>query len=71
MKAFDREQQIYDFIQLYWTQHGYAPGISEIAEDVSLSRSAVYRHLLHLQLRGAVNWTPNYPRTIHIAGPLD
>ena len=71
MKAFKREEQIYDFIREHRAKEGYAPAWCDIGAGVGLSLSSVGRYLNNLKVRGAVDWEPHQPRTIHITGTLD
>jgi repressor LexA len=63
-------QHIYEYIDLFWQENGYAPSLREIGEHVGLSSSTVGRYLQILAARGAIEWQPNMPRTVRICGPL-
>ena len=63
-------QHIYEYIDQYWQENGYAPSVREIGEHVGLAPSAVSRYLEILAARGAIEWQPKVPRTVRIIGAL-
>ena len=42
-------------ISTYWNLHGYAPSITDLAEALSVSRTAVFRRVETLRARGEVS----------------
>lgn len=62
-----RQQQIYDFIQLYIEENKYPPTIREITLGVGLkSVSTVHGHLDRMRKSGHINFVDSFPRTLSI-----
>ena len=61
-------QTIYNFIDSYWKECGYAPSTEEIADHVGLCVGVTRSYLVRLRAWGAVGWKPHTMRTIHITG---
>lgn len=67
-----RQQQIYDFICSYTTEHGYPPSVREIGSAVGLaSPSTVHMHLKVLQEHGLIKRDSKKPRTIEVVAEGD
>jgi repressor LexA len=65
-----QHQAIYNFITDYWTAHGYAPTMKEIATHIGLSRISTQRHLDLMRVRQVVDWDEHHSRSIRITGKL-
>lgn len=64
-------QKVYDFIVMYFEEHGYAPSYKEIGDGVSLrSKSSVYEHVQRLIDDGLLETDaePGTPRAIRVPG---
>lgn len=53
-------------ISTYWNRHGYAPSITDLAEDLSTSRTAVFRRVETLRARGEVATNGRANRTLRL-----
>ena len=64
-----KQQRIYDFIQDFSSQHGYAPSVREIGAAVGLkSPSTVHFHLKGLEEAGMVTKAEGKARSISLTG---
>jgi repressor LexA len=62
-----RQASIVSFLALYSTQHGHSPSYREIADHFGIaSPNGVYRHLVALKNKGAVDWKPKQCRTLTV-----
>lgn len=69
-KISKRQQQAYDYICDFTSQHGFPPSVREIGQAIGLSSpSTVHTHLKKLEDIGYIRRDPNKPRTIEILGP--
>jgi len=67
MDLTKRQQQIFDFIGGYLSEHGYPPTVREIGKAVGLtSSSTVHAHLAKLESSGFLRRDPTKPRTIEL-----
>lgn len=62
---------IYNFIDAFWWERGYAPTQEEIAKGVNLSYDKARTYLRELRDSGVVDWNPKAVRTIRITGALE
>ena len=59
-----RQREVFDFIENYITEAGYAPTIAEIAEGFGLSGKAIYDHVNALIRKGMIERREdNVPRS--------
>ena len=64
-----KQQRIYDFIQDFSSQHGYAPSVREIGAAVGLkSPSTVHFHLKGLEEAGMITKAEGKTRSISLTG---
>ena len=71
-KISKRQQQIYEFICSYTSEHGYPPSVREIGAAVGLaSPSTVHMHLKALETAGLISRDPKKPRTIEVVASED
>ena len=64
-----KQQQIYDYIVSFSSEHGYPPSVREIGEYMGLkSPSTVHFHLKGLQSAGYITQAAGKTRAISIAG---
>jgi repressor LexA len=67
-----RQQQVFEFIKSYSSQHGYPPSVRDIGKQVGLkSSSTVHSHLISLENKGYIRRDPSSARAIEIIGGLD
>ncbi len=57
---------VYQCIQDYFAEYGYAPSIADIAERTHLSRGGVLRYLDRLELQGRIQRDYRIPRAIRL-----
>ena len=62
-----RQQEIFDFIKRYSSQHGYPPTVRDIGKAIGLtSSSTVHAHLSNLEKVGLLRRDPTKPRAIEL-----
>src|ERR1044072_4506427 len=62
-----RQQEIFDFIKSYSSQHGYPPTVRDIGRAIGLtSSSTVHAHLANLEKLGLLKRDPTQPRAIEV-----
>ena len=62
-----RQQEIFDFIKRYSSQHGYPPTVRDIGKAIGLtSSSTVHTHLANLEKIGLVRRDPSKPRALEL-----
>jgi repressor LexA len=62
-----RQQEIFDFIKRYSSEHGYPPTVRDIGKAVGLaSSSTVHAHLANLEKAGLLRRDPSKPRAIEL-----
>jgi repressor LexA len=62
-----RQQEIFDFIKSYSSQHGYPPTVRDIGKAIGLtSSSTVHAHLANLEKAGMLRRDPTKPRALEI-----
>ncbi len=61
-----RQKQLYDFIDSFAKEKGYAPSVNEMGEGICAGRSTVVAHILALRRKKYVLWQDGQPRTIHV-----
>lgn len=62
-----RQKELYDYLDDYVSEHGYAPTLEEIGERFGLSSLAtVHKHLSNLEKRGAIRRRQNLSRAIEL-----
>ena len=67
MDLTKRQQEIFDFIKRYSSQHGYPPTVRDIGKAVGLtSSSTVHAHLSNLEKLGLLRRDPSKPRAIEM-----
>jgi repressor LexA len=67
MDLTKRQQEIFDFIKRYSSQHGYPPTVRDIGKAVGLaSSSTVHAHLANLEKVGMLRRDPSKPRAIEM-----
>lgn len=67
MDLTKRQQEIFDFIKRYSSQHGYPPTVRDIGKAVGLtSSSTVHAHLSNLEKLGMLRRDPSKPRAIEM-----
>ena len=67
MDLTKRQQEIFDFIKRYSSQHGYPPTVRDIGKAVGLtSSSTVHAHLSNLEKLGMLRRDPTKPRAIEM-----
>jgi repressor LexA len=62
-----RQQEIFDFIKRYGSEHGYPPTVRDIGKAIGLtSSSTVHAHLANLEKVGLLRRDPSKPRALEI-----
>jgi repressor LexA len=62
-----RQQEIFDFVRRYVSEHGYPPTVRDIGKAVGLaSSSTVHAHLANLEKHGLLRRDPTKPRAIEV-----
>ena len=69
LKLTKRQQEIFDFIKRYSSEHGYPPTVRDIGKAIGLtSSSTVHAHLSNLEKLGLVRRDPTKPRALELLG---
>jgi repressor LexA len=62
-----RQKELFDFLDGYLAEHGYAPTLEEIGARFNLSSLAtVHKHLTNLEQKGLIRRTWNHSRAIEL-----
>ena len=62
-----RQKELFDFLDGYLAQHGYAPTLEEIGTRFNLnSLATVHKHLTNLEDKGLIRRTWNHSRAIEL-----
>ena len=62
-----RQQEIFDYVNLYRGEHGYPPTVRDIGKAIGLtSSSTVHAHLANLEKLGVLRRDPTKPRAIEV-----
>jgi repressor LexA len=60
-----RQRDVLDALQRLHDQHGFAPSLREVADEVGLaSASSVHAHVVRLEERGLLERRPRLSRTV-------
>jgi repressor LexA len=63
-----RQKELYDFLERFIREHGYAPTLDEIGSHFQLSSLAtVHKHLANLEVKGLIKRKWNFSRAIELA----
>jgi repressor LexA len=69
LKLTKRQQEIFDFIKRYSSDHGYPPTVRDIGKAIGLtSSSTVHAHLSNLEKLGLLRRDPTKPRALELLG---
>src|SRR5688500_17798524 len=64
-----RQQEIFDYIKRYGSEHGYPPTVRDIGKAIGLtSSSTVHAHLSNLEKLGLIRRDPTKPRALELLG---
>ena len=62
-----RQKELFDFLDGYLAEHGYAPTLEEIGARFNLnSLATVHKHLTNLEQKGLIRRTWNHSRAIEL-----
>jgi repressor LexA len=62
-----RQQEIFDFIKRYGSEHGYPPTVRDIGKAIGLtSSSTVHAHLANIEKIGLLRRDPTKPRALEL-----
>lgn len=62
-----RQKELFDYVDGYLAEHGYAPTLEEIGARFNLSSLAtVHKHLTNLEQKGLIRRTWNHSRAIEL-----
>ena len=65
----DRARQVYEFVQAYTADYGYAPKLREIADHLGIaSRGVVHRYLRALEREDLIRIEPDRARGVRLFG---
>jgi repressor LexA len=63
----NRQQEIFDFVKRYVSEHGYPPTVRDIGKAIGLtSSSTVHAHLANLEKLGVLKRDPTKPRALEV-----
>ena len=69
LKLTKRQQEIFEFIKRYSSEHGYPPTVRDIGKAIGLtSSSTVHAHLANLEKLGMLRRDPTKPRALELLG---
>jgi repressor LexA len=69
LKLTKRQQEIFEFIKRYSSEHGYPPTVRDIGKAIGLtSSSTVHAHLANLEKLGLLRRDPTKPRALEMLG---
>jgi repressor LexA len=69
LKLTKRQQEIFEFIKRYSSDHGYPPTVRDIGKAIGLtSSSTVHAHLSNLEKLGLLRRDPTKPRALELLG---
>jgi repressor LexA len=69
LKLTKRQQEIFEFIKRYSSEHGYPPTVRDIGKAIGLtSSSTVHAHLANLEKLGILRRDPTKPRALELLG---
>ncbi|MCI0418885.1 MAG: transcriptional repressor LexA [Acidobacteria bacterium] len=63
MELTQKQQEVLDFIQSYFSKQGMAPTVREIAEALGKSAQAIQQHIESLRAKGYLQHQPSKSRT--------
>jgi repressor LexA len=67
MNLTQRQQEIFDYVKRYVSEHGYPPTVRDIGKAIGLaSSSTVHAHLANLEKLGMLRRDPTKPRAIEV-----
>lgn len=69
-ESSERRAAIYDFIETYWRDHGFAPSMRDIAAGTGTGLTTVKYHMTVLRENRLIAYTPKASRTVHITAPF-
>ncbi len=65
-----RQKELFDYLDGYIGEHGYAPTLEEIGARFNLnSLATVHKHLTNLEQKGCIRRTWNHSRAIELVRP--
>ena len=64
LKPTVKQQQVLDYLLKFKQMHGYMPSYRQIGTDLEIKAGTVRNHLLALEARGLITWTPNESRSL-------
>lgn len=65
-----RQKELFDYLEGYIAEHGYAPTFEEIGARFGLtSLATVHKHLTNLEQKGLIRRTWNHSRAIELVPP--
>ena len=64
-----QRQRILAFIRRFHSEHGFAPTVREIGDEVGMGASVVQHHLNQLQRMGWIRRHPNRSRALVVLDP--
>lgn len=62
MELTEKQREVLDFIQTYFSQQGMAPSVREIAEALGKSPQAIQQHIESLRAKGCLQHQPSKSR---------
>jgi repressor LexA len=69
LKLTKRQEEVFEFIKRYSSEHGYPPTVRDIGKAIGLtSSSTVHAHLANLEKLGVIRRDPTKPRALELLG---
>jgi SOS-response transcriptional repressor LexA len=59
-----QQRTVYNAIESFATEHGYAPTVRDLCKLTARSNAAIHRHLCNLKERGFIKWENRKARSI-------
>lgn len=66
----ERSEQVYQFVQNYLLEQGYAPSSKEIGISCKMTIASVQYHLARLKHKGRLDYQRGISRSIHILNSI-
>lgn len=66
MMLTDKQQQFFDYLQVYIEEEGRSPSLRQAADDMGVSHNAVAQMIVQLERKGVIEREGRYSRSIRI-----
>jgi repressor LexA len=65
-KLSNRQTEVYDFIKLYFDEHGFCPSLADIARGLNLHESTIAAYVKILKEKGVVTSDYRVARSLRV-----